>query len=108
MLKQWARHYLKLPAETLQSISLKDFKPFFNDVFPGRPDSGAKKQRTIHQAMKNHYLYWLASHTGITDLEIIEGLGKTFENLFAEIESELGSGAAKDLDARYVQLFLLD
>ena len=108
MLTQWARHYLKLPAKPLQSIALKDFKLFFNDLLPGQPDSGAEKHRTIPQAMKNHFLNWLSADTGLTDLEITEGLGKTFENLFGEIESELGSVAAKDLDARYVQLFLLN
>ena len=86
---------------------LKDFKPFFNDLLPGRPDSGAQKQRTISQAMKNHFLNWLCTDTGLTDLEITEGLGKTFENLFAEIEGELGAVSARDLDSRYVQMFLL-
>jgi len=108
VLTLWARHYLKLPGKPLQSIALKVFKPFYNDLLPGRPDFGAKKQRAIPQSMKNHFLNWLTADTGLTDLEISEGLGKTFENLFAEIESELGSVAAKDLDARYVQLFLLN
>ena len=107
VLTLWARHYLKSPADPLQTIALKDFKPFYNDLLPVRPDSGAKKQRTIPQAMKNHFLNWLAADTGLTDLEITEGLGKTFENLFAEIESELGPVSARDLDARYVQMFLL-
>ena len=107
VLTLWARHYLKSPADPLQSIALKDFKPFYNDLLPGQPDSGAKKQRTIPQAMKNHFLNWLAADTGLTDLEITGGLGKTFENLFAEIESELGPVSARDLDARYVQMFLL-
>jgi len=108
VLTLWARHYLKLPAKPLQSITLKDFKPFYNDLLPGRPDSGAKKQRTIPQAMKNHFLNWLTADTGLTDLEITEGLGKTFDNLFTEIESELGTVSARDLDSRYVQMFLLE
>jgi len=107
VLTLWARQYLKLPAKPLQSIALKDFKPFYNDLLPGQPDSGAKKQRTIPQAMKNHFLNWLTSDTGLTDLEITEGLAKTFENLFAEVESELGPVSARDLDSRYVQMFLL-
>jgi hypothetical protein len=107
VLTLWARHYLKLPAKPMQSIALKDFKPFYNDLLPGQPDSGAKKQRTIPQAMKKHFLNWLTSDTGLTDLEITEGLGKTFENLFAEVENELGPVSARDLDSRYVQMFLL-
>ena len=107
VLTLWARHYLKLPAKPLQSIPLKDFKPFFNDLLSGRPDPGAEKQRAIPQAMKNHFLNWLAAETGLKDFEITEGLGRTFENLFAEIESELGMVAARDLDPKYVLMFLL-
>ena len=107
VLTLWARHYLKLPAQPLQAIPLKDFKPFFNDLLCGGPDPGAEKQRAIPQAMKNHFLNWLAAETGLKDFEITEGLGRTFENLFAEIESELGMVAARDLDPRYVHIFLL-
>ena len=107
VLTLWARHYLKLPAQPLQAIPLKDFKPFFNDLLSGRPDPGAGKQRAIPQAMKNHFLNWLAGQTGLKDFEITEGLGRTFEKLFAEIESELGLVAAGDLDPRYVLMFLL-
>ncbi|MGB5748055.1 MAG: DUF6178 family protein [Desulfobacterales bacterium] len=107
VLTLWARHYLKLPANPLQSIALKDFKPFYNDLLPGQPNSGTKIQRTIPQAMKNHFLNWLAAETGLKDFELTEGLGRTFENLFAEIESELGMVAARDLDPRYVLMFLL-
>jgi hypothetical protein len=107
VLTLWARHYLNLPAEPLQAIPVKDFKPFFEDLLPGRPDSGAEKPRAVPQAMKNHFLDWLAADTGLRDFEISERLGKTFENLFADIESELGRLAAKDLDPRYIHIFLL-
>ncbi len=58
--------------------------------------------------MKDHFIDWLAADTGLEGFEITERLGKTFENLFAEIESELGPVAAKDLDPRYIQMFLLE
>jgi hypothetical protein len=57
--------------------------------------------------MKNHFLDWLSAETGLRDFEITEWLGQTFENLFADIESELGPVAARDLNPRYIQLFLL-
>jgi hypothetical protein len=57
--------------------------------------------------MKNHFLNWLTAQTGLKDFEITEGLGRTFENLFAEIESELGMVATRDLDPKYVLMFLL-
>jgi hypothetical protein len=107
VLTLWARHYLKLPAKPLQSLALKDFKLFFDDLLPGWSDTGADRPRAIPQAMKNHFLDWLAAETGLKDFEISEGLGQTFENLFADIESELGPVATEDLDPRYIQLFLL-
>ncbi|MEE4262140.1 MAG: DUF6178 family protein [Desulfobacteraceae bacterium] len=107
VLTLWARHYLKIPAKPLQAIPLKDFRPFFSDLLPARPDSGAAKPPAIPQAMKNHFLNWLAAETGLKDFEITGGLGRTFEDLFKEMEIELGRVSAKDLDPRYIQLFLL-
>jgi hypothetical protein len=108
VLTLWARHYLKIPTQPLQSVPLNDFKPFFNELLPGRPDSGAPKPRTVPQAMKNHFLNWLAVDTGLKDFEITQRLGRTFEDLFTEIESELGRVVAQDLDPRYIQMFLLE
>ena len=108
VLTLWARHYLKLSAKPLQALALKDFKPFFEDLLPGRTETGGDKPRAIPQAMKNHFLDWLGAETGLRDFEITERLGQTFENLFADIENELGPIAARDLDPRYIQLFLLE
>ena len=108
VLTLWARHYLKLSAKPLQALALKDFKPFFEDLLRGRTETGGEKPRAIPQAMKNHFLDWLGAETGLRDFEITERLGQTFENLFADIESELGPIAARDLDPRYIQLFLLE
>ncbi len=108
VLTLWARHYLKLSAKPLQALALKDFKPFFEDLLPGRTETGADKPRAIPQTMKNHFLDWLGAETGLRDFEITERLGQTFENLFADIESELGPVAARDLNPRYIQLFLLE
>ena len=107
ILTLWARHYLDSPADPLQSISLKEFMPFFNALLSGRPDSGAEQQHTIPQAMKDNFLEWLVDETSLKDFEITGELGKTFEDLFAEIETELGSVSVKELDPRYVQIFLL-
>jgi hypothetical protein len=103
----WARNHLNSPAKPLQPIPLKEFMPFFKELFPGQTGPGAEQARAIPQAMKDNFLDWLAAQTGLKDFEISGELGKTFENLFAEIESEFGYVAPKDLEARYVQLFLL-
>ena len=57
--------------------------------------------------MKGRFLDWLAANTDLRDFEITERLGATLENLFEEIESELGSVNVEDLQPRYIQLFLL-
>ncbi|MBW2705802.1 MAG: hypothetical protein JRD84_05810 [Deltaproteobacteria bacterium] len=108
VLTLWARHYLKAPTQPLQAVAFKDFQPFFEDLLPGRPDPAAAKPRSVPQAMKNHFLEWLAADTGLKDFEITEGLGRTFEDLFTDIESELGRVAPQDLDPRYIQMFLLE
>jgi hypothetical protein len=108
VLTLWARQYLKIPTRPLQSVPLSDFKPFFDELLPGRPDSGAAKPHTVPQAMKNHFLNWLAADTGLKDFEITQRLGRTFEDLFTDIENELGRVAAQDLDPRYIQMFLLE
>ncbi|MBW2443970.1 MAG: hypothetical protein JRH12_26115 [Deltaproteobacteria bacterium] len=107
ILTLWARHYLNLPSRPLQAMALKDFKPFFDDLLPERPDSADAGQRSVPQEMKEHFLNWLAADTGLKEFEITEQLGETFEDLFADIESDLGRVAVQDLDPRYVQLFLL-
>ncbi len=57
--------------------------------------------------MKSLFLNWLAENTGLRDFEITERLGGTLENLFEEIENELGNVAVEDLEPKYIQLFLL-
>ena len=107
ILTLWAKHDLKLAQEKLKPLTLKEFKLFFKDLLPGHPDPAAEKPRKIPPAMKKHFLNWLVADTGLKDFEITERLGRTFENLFEEIESELGRVAVEDLEPRYIQLFLL-
>ena len=107
VLTLWAAHYLKLPVKKLKPIELKTFKPFFEDLLPGRPDSDAAKPRKVPEKMKNLFLNWLAANTGLKDFEISERLGGTLESLFEEIANELGNVAVEDLDPKYIQLFLL-
>jgi hypothetical protein len=57
--------------------------------------------------MKADFIAWLAHETGLEDFEISEKLGRIFEDLFGEVEAEYGRVAVTDLDARFIQLFLL-
>jgi hypothetical protein len=107
ILTLWAGYYLKLPQKKLNLLDLKKFRPFFENLLPGHPDCGTANPRKVPAVMKNRFLDWLAENTGLRDFEITERLGGTLENLFEEIESELGGVAVEDLEPKYIQLFLL-
>jgi hypothetical protein len=108
ILTLWTRRYLKLSTEKLKPLTLNEFKPFLEELLPGQPTKGSDQIRKIPQEMKLNFLDWLATDTGLKDFEITGRLGQTLENLFEEIESELGRVTIKDLDPRYIQLFLLE
>ena len=108
ILTLWAKHCLALPAEKLKPIALNVFKPFFEELLPAQPVESADRIRRIPQQMKQSFLDWLEADTGLKDFEITERLGHTLEELFEEIENEMGQVAASDLDPRYIQLFLLE
>jgi hypothetical protein len=57
--------------------------------------------------MKEALLNWLSDRTELTPYEISQKLGQTLERLFSRIESELGDVSRKDLDPRYIRLFLI-
>ncbi len=104
LLTLWARHYLGLAVEpnALIPFTLDEFKRFFNDLF-----TGEKKPRKTSLAMKESFLNWISDQTGLDPYEISQRVGQTLENLFNEIESEYGEVAVKDLDPRYIHLFLV-
>ena len=108
ILTLWARHCLDLPTGKLKPLELNDFNPFFEALLPISADSGSNQKRKIPEQLKQNFLKWLADDTGLKDFEITERLGPTLENLFKEIENEIGQLDGKDLDPRYVQLFLLE
>jgi hypothetical protein len=107
ILSRWAWHCLGRREEKLAAIPVSNFKAFFAELLPGEPTSEAAAPRRIPEAMKSGFIVWLARETGLTNFEITESLGQIFEDLFGEIEAEYGRVTAKDLDPRFVQLFLL-
>ncbi len=107
LLTQWARHGLGLEEAKLKPLALTDFAPFFSKLLPGAPPPESAETRRIPDSMKADFIAWLVRETGLKDFEISEKLGRIFEDLFGEVEAEYGRVAAKDLDARFVQLFLL-
>jgi hypothetical protein len=107
ILSRWAGNCLGLREEKLAAIPVSDFKTFYAELLPGESSSESAAPRRIPAAMKSGFIEWLARETGLADFEITESLGPIFEELFGEIEAEYGHMTAKDLDPRFVQLFLL-
>ena len=107
LLTLWARHVRRLKGEELKALSLKQFRPFFEELLPGPFEPDSQGGRIIPPELKTAFLSWLAAQTGLKDYEISGRLGRTFEDLFSEIESEYGHVAAADMDPRFVHLFLL-
>lgn len=107
MLTLWARQYLGLKAQKLESLTVNQFLPFFGKLLPGEMDPDAERGKQIPVEMKSSFLNWLSVETGLKDYEITDRLGQTFADLFNEIESEYGRVAPEELDPRFVHLFLL-
>lgn len=101
VLTLWARHYLGLPGEAAH-LTMSQFRQFYGSLW--RKKTRPKK---IADAMKSSFLSFLAQKTGLEALDITHQVGPILENLFLEIEREYGEVSADDLDARYVQLFLI-
>jgi hypothetical protein len=102
VLTLWVIYYLGLPEEPL-SITLDEFKLFFDDLWAGKD-----KPRKTSPSMKKLFLNWLSVRTSLTLHEISQSLGQTLENLFNELESAYGEVSQKDLDQRYISLFLIE
>jgi hypothetical protein len=102
VLTLWVIYYLGLLEEPL-SITLDEFKLFFDDLWAGKD-----KPRKTSQSMKKLFLNWLSVRTSLTLHEISQSLGQTLENLFNELESAYGEVSQKDLDQRYISLFLIE
>ena len=99
ILTLWARHTLGL-TEKFISLPLDEFQDFFDDLWEGE-----EQPRKTSQLAKESFLDWVSKKTGLVHHEISRRLGRSFENLFSEIENEYGRVSRKDLDPRYIHLF---
>ena len=107
LLTLWARKYLQLP-ETLSPIPMKTFGFFYQKLFDRKPDMANGACPKISDEMKMDFTHWIMDTTGGSRHEISKDLEQIFEELFMEIESEYAMVTPKDLDARFVNLFLLE
>ncbi len=102
ILTLWARHILGL-SEKLIPLTIDEFRGFFDGIW-----SDKEQPRKTSQSLKESFLDWISSKTGLVHYEISQRMGQSFENLFNEIESEYGKVSRNDLDPRYIHLFLIN
>lgn len=113
LLTLWARVQLGLDGNLLP-IELALFRGFFQTIFEESAENqekgtqmGEPLKKRITTHAKTTFVNWVSAKTGWMDTEITSRYGSFFDKLFQEIENEYGSVSAKDLDPRYVRLFLL-
>ena len=103
ILTLWAREILKLESPNrLIPLSKDEFIIFFAQLMTGK-----EPQKHIDDSMKSNFLSWVSKQTGESIEDIGLRMGKSFEELFKEIENELGSVSEKHLDPRYIRHFLV-
>ncbi len=104
LLTHWARAAMDLDPDknVLAPLPLDDFKTFFESLW--RTNT---KPRHIRMTIKSSFLKWLASQIGIPAGQITDANGSLLEDLFNEMEQELGQVSTRDLNPRFTNLFLL-
>ena len=102
LLTLWARENLGL-SSPLSPLDLDNFKVFYQQLW-----TQEERPAKIRQSMRESFLRWLAVLADLTEAQISERLAGTLETLFLELEDEYGHVAAKDLDPRFIQHFLIE
>jgi hypothetical protein len=105
LLTLWADHEtgLQPAAKRPLPLPIKDFGRFLAGLW-----EGSGKARRISARVKESFLSWLADRTGKEPYAVSKQMADTLEMLFQEIESELAGVALKDLDPRFIRLFLIE
>lgn len=103
ILTMWANHHLEMAGDlkTVHPLTLQQFRAFFNELW--EPDT---KPRQIRRQMRELFLGWLVERSGLQNYEISEQMGIALEQLFNQIESELGGVEERDLNPNFIYLFL--
>ncbi len=104
LLTRWARETTDsgIGETAFAPLPLDAFRSFFDTLW-----RSPEKPKAIKLSVKSAFLKWLKDKSGLTGTEITQQCGNALENLFAEIETELGKISRNDLDPRFIQLFLI-
>ena len=104
LLTLWANYHLNMngKAKSPRPLNMEQFRRFFDELW--QPGS---EPRNISDTMRQLFLGWLADNSGLSPDDISQRMAPALEQLFVKIENELGSVKKKDLDKRFITLFLI-
>lgn len=102
ILTLWARDWLHLEEDVLEPIEINEFKRFYQWLWI--EDNGIK---TPGKEKKQDFLNWVVRITEIDPNFLLERLGQVFDELFELVEDELGNVNLKNIDPKYISLFIL-
>jgi hypothetical protein len=104
LLTLWANHHLNIEGnqKSPQPLTMDQFRRFFDELWV--PDTEPRK---ITDTMRELFLGWLEISSGLAADDISERMAPALERLFVHIESELGRVQQKDLDPRFISMFIL-
>lgn len=107
LLTLWARESMNHAPE-VEPMDLSAFRAFFTGhLFSSRPPDSPDAPASIRLSAKQSFMSWLVGRSDLSENEIIRRIGPALDDLFAEIESELGRVRPEHIDPRFISLFLL-
>jgi hypothetical protein len=104
LLTLWANHHLNIEVKkkSPQPLTMDQFRRFLDELWV--PDTDSRK---ITDTMREIFLGWLEISSGLAADDISKRMAPALEQLFVHIENELGRVKNKDLDPRFISMFLL-
>ena len=106
ILTLWAKSFLDLPDKTEPLLDIEDLI-FFTKSLWETNRTHASKPKKIKNSAKQAFLSWISKTTGKDHYDISAKAREIFENLFTEIENNMGTVSTKDFDPKYIQLFMV-
>ena len=104
LLTLWARDSLGLP-DALEAIPLERFRDFFKQHIQAK--AVKRRRMAVSEAARRSFDIWILNKSDVPRDTFTGVLSEVFNDLFNEIAKQLGSVSPKDLDPRFVDLFLL-
>jgi hypothetical protein len=112
ILTLWVRFHLGLDSSgefdvegRLTPLSKTEFTAFFKDLFSLMDPTVAAGPGKTGKMVKTEFLKWLTERAKKTSEEITTTLGPVLDELFNQVDEELGNIRPDDIDPRYIQLF---